>query len=46
MTDYKLLNYPLLSPLSRFYDKLSPNSNKHNVNKENPRINYKNYDIF
>ena len=40
MANYTLLNYPLLMPLSRFYDKLTPKSNKHNVHNENPAIKY------
>ena len=40
MMNYKLLNYPLLMPLSRFYDKFGPNRNQTNIYKENPAIRY------
>ena len=33
-------------PFARLYDKLSSNSNKHNVYNENPAIKYNNYLFF
>ena len=38
MTNYQLLNYPLLMPLARLYDKSSTKQNEHNIHNENPTI--------
>ena len=48
MTHYKLINYPVMMPLSKLYDKLSSNQklNQQNIHKENPAIPYKNYLYF